>query len=75
MEEIVIENKPIYCNAWISKISDKVMCNAIPCCGFCHGLKMMKKNSDESHFDFNSTGKHPLVNGKFVFNDGTVHNP
>jgi|LakMenE01Jun11ns_1017448.scaffolds.fasta_scaffold6530381_1 hypothetical protein len=37
-EEIKIENKPVYCNAWTSNISDKVMCNTIPCCGYCvHG--------------------------------------
>tara|TARA_R110000868_G_C10630268_1_gene743097 strand:- start:61 stop:480 length:420 start_codon:yes stop_codon:yes gene_type:complete len=33
-QEIKIENKPTYCNAWTSNISDKVMCNTIPCCGY-----------------------------------------
>jgi len=36
--KIRIENKPRYCSAWTSNISDKPMCNTIPCCGFCnHG--------------------------------------
>ena len=38
MNDIKIEDKPTYCHAWTSNISDKVMCNSIPCCGYCfHG--------------------------------------
>lgn len=67
--EIKIENKPPYCSAWISKVSDKVLCNTIPCCGFCFngvgkGEKYVDLNGKPLH---EKIGKHPLVNGKFVF--------
>lgn len=36
MGQIKIENKPKYCHAWTSDISDKVMCNSINCCGYAY---------------------------------------
>ena len=72
-----IEDKPTYCSAWVSKVNDKVMCNTIPCCGFClDGRKIGDKyKSLKGEPLHETTGGHPLVNGKFVFNDGTIHNP
>jgi len=32
--DMKIEDKPIYCHAWTSNISSRVMCNSIPCCGY-----------------------------------------
>ncbi len=72
-KKIKIENKPKYCHAWVSKTSSKVMCNSIPCCGYSiHGL------TDKVLSDFKDTdkiGRHPLVDGKFKFDDGTFHDP
>ncbi len=74
MNEPKIKDKPTYCSAWVSKISDKVLCNSIPCCGFCiHGRTDRVTKGFEKFV--NDVGRHPLVNGKFVFNDGTIHNP
>lgn len=68
-----IEDKPIYCSAWVSKVSDKVMCNTIPCCGYAyHGCKDKVTNG---FTDTDKVGRHPLVDGKFVFNDDTIHKP
>jgi len=70
---IKIENKPTYCSAWISKISKKVMCNTIPCCGFSiHG---QKDKISQGFLGKNKIGAHPLVDGRFQFNDGTFHDP
>ena len=71
-----IEDKPFYCSAWISKLNNHVQCNTIPCCGFCidgrHiGCKYKSLTGKPLH---GKIGKHPLVNGKFIFNDGTVNN-
>jgi len=56
-----IENKPIYCNAWISKISDKVSCNTIPCCGFCMSPAMEAAIKKEGSFkSYDKIGLHPL---------------
>lgn len=82
-----IEDKPTYCSAWVSKINDHVMCNTIPCCGFfIHGsctkvtngfMFSNDKNGKlvEDPEKLNKIGLHPLVNGKFIFNDGEIHNP
>ena len=82
-----IEEKPTYCHAWVSKVSDKVMCNSIPCCGYAHhGLKdrvtngfMKSLNKDmileDDPHKLEKIGSHPLVDGKFMFNDGTFHDP
>jgi hypothetical protein len=82
-----IEEKPKYCHAWVSKVSDKVMCNTITCCGYAHhGLKdrvtngfMRSVNENGEWFDdphkLEKVGSHPLVDGKFMFNDGTFHDP
>jgi hypothetical protein len=70
-----IEDKPIYCSAWVSKINDHVMCNTIPCCGFClDGRKIGEKYKSLSGKPLHEVeGKHPLINGKFVWDDGEVH--
>ena len=49
------------------------MCNCIPCCGYSmHG----KTDKTLSGFkDTDKIGLHPLVEGKFKFNDGTFHDP
>ncbi len=70
--KIKIENKPIYCSAWVSQLSSKVMCNSIPCCGyFLHG----KTNKVTPGFNTEQIGRHPLVDGRFQFKDGTFHDP
>ena len=82
-----IEEKPTYCHAWVSKVSDKVMCNTMTCCGYAfHGLKDRVTNGfmksankkglleDDPH-KLEKIGSHPLVEGKFMFNDGTFHDP
>lgn len=70
---IKIENKPLYCSAWVSKISCRVMCNRIPCCGFSvHGRT---DKASPGFKDTDKVGLHPLVGGKFQFSDGTFHNP
>jgi hypothetical protein len=71
-ENIKIEDKPIYCSAWVSKISKKVMCNTIPCCGF-QMVGDLHKN--RPNLDTDKIGSHPLVDGKFQFKDGTFHDP
>ena len=60
-----IEDKPLYCHAWISKINRNVMCNSIPCCGFfIHG----KTDRVTKGFEvIDKVGRHPLVDGKWVF--------
>ena len=56
-----IEDKPIYCHAWTSLISDKVMCNSLPCCGFCMSPGFEKVIKDEGSFkDYDKIGRHPL---------------
>lgn len=72
-KNIKIENKPKYCSAWVSKISKKAMCNVIPCCGFCRHGKSDKVSPGFN--DINKVGKHPLVDGKFRFDDGTFYDP
>ncbi len=60
-----IEDKPKYCHAWISRINRNVMCNTIPCCGFSsHGrTDVVTKGFTKT----DKVGKHPLVNGEWVF--------
>ena len=72
MKEPKIKNKPSYCNAWVSKVSETVQCNTIPCCGFfTHG----RTDIVIKGFDINKKGKHPLVDGEFIYNDGIRHEP
>ena len=82
-----IEEKPTYCHAWVSKVSDKVMCNTMTCCGYAHHglhdrvtngfMKSLNKDGlleDDPH-KLEKIGSHPLVDGKFMFNGGTFHDP
>ena len=52
-----IEDKPKYCHAWTSNISDEVMCNTIPCCGFHISAKAEKAIKEEGSFkDYDKIG-------------------
>lgn len=59
-----IEDKPDYCHAWISKVSPRVMCNSIPCCGFCTGTNELRKEKTPGTFNWEGKGKHPFIDGK-----------
>lgn len=60
-----IEDKPIYCHAWVSKVSDQVMCNHLPCCGFQINKSMEDSIRREGSFDgYDKVGLHPLTETK-----------
>jgi hypothetical protein len=63
MKKPKIENKPRYCHAWTSKNSDTVQCNTFNCCGFFISQEYhdLKKQSGKSKFNYNGTGKHPII--------------
>ena len=50
MGKIEIKDKPQGCFAWAPTNSSKVMCNSIPCCGFCISPQMEKAIEDEGNF-------------------------
>ncbi len=56
---IKLKDKPFYCHAWTSKISDKVLCNHMPCCGYCHGMEAGIKR-EGSFKTYKDLGLHPL---------------
>jgi len=50
MHIVNIEDKPKGCFAWTPKNSKKVMCNSIPCCGFCVSPQAQKNVEKEGSF-------------------------
>jgi len=52
-EKINIKEKPYGCKAWTPKDSDKVMCNTMPCCGFCVGKGMQEAIRKDGSFPSN----------------------
>lgn len=59
-----IENKPVYCHAWISRINREPSCNTIPCCGWCWDMEAgIKKEGSFKTYD--KVGKNQSPN----FND------
>ena len=61
MSKPKIEDKPKYCHAWKSQALGTVLCNTIPCCGFCVSPAAEKAIKQEKGFGtYNKVGRNPL---------------